>query len=169
MEFRSLCENPTLNPSTATSSGIFFDNPTPQTFVMNDTHVKSPNGNCLSKSTGPTSATELIKHAFLEAGSVCKSHNSSIIEIDSQVSLPPSFIRSWSAGQVVKWLTECNLSKFNEALEGLDGCLLWELARQRIVAPESFCVQLRSELGMSIIEFLRLSHALSHHSDLHED
>ncbi|VDN12690.1 unnamed protein product [Dibothriocephalus latus] len=169
MESRSLCQNPTLTPSTATSSGVFFDNPTPQTFEMNDTHVKSPNGNCLLKPTGPTSATESIRNAFLEAGSVYKSHNSSIIEIDSQESLPPSFIRSWSAGQVAKWLTDCNLSKFTEALDGLDGCLLWELARQRIVAPESFCVQLRSELGMSIIEFLRLSHALSQLSDLHED
>ncbi|VDN10589.1 unnamed protein product [Dibothriocephalus latus] len=169
MESRSLCENPTLTLNNTNHSCVFFGGQTPHAFEMIGTHVKSPNGNWLLKPTGSTSATESIRNAFMEAGSMYKSPNSSIIKIDSQEGLPPSFIRNWSAGQVAKWLTECNLSKFTEALDGLDGCLLWELARQRIVAPESFCAQLRSDLGMTLIERLRFSHALSQLSDLHED
>nr|VZH99955.1 unnamed protein product [Spirometra erinaceieuropaei] len=169
IESRSLCEQPTLTPNTTNSSGVFFGSPTPHAFDMNVTPIKSPNGHCLSKPTGLTSSTESARHAFLEAGSMCKSPNSSIIESYPQESLPPTFICSWSAEKVANWLTECDLSNFTKALDGLDGCLLWELARQRIVAPESFYAHLRSDLGMTMIERLRLSFALSRLSILRED
>ncbi|BHF64017.1 hypothetical protein SprV_0200701400 [Sparganum proliferum] len=169
MESRSLCEQPTLTPNTTNSSGVFFGSQTPHAFDMNVTPIKSPNGHSLSKPTGLTSSTESARHAFLEAGSMCKSPNSSIIESYPQESLPPTFICSWSAEKVANWLTECDLSNFTKALDGLDGCLLWELARQRIVAPESFYAHLRSDLGMTMIERLRLSFALSRLSILRED
>uniref|UniRef100_A0A183T247 TIR domain n=2 Tax=Schistocephalus solidus TaxID=70667 RepID=A0A183T247_SCHSO len=169
VESRGLCEQLTLTPNATNSPGVFFGNTTPHTFDMTVTPIKSPNGNYLSKLTGLTSATESARHAFLEAGSMCKSANSSIIESYRQENLPPSFICSWSAEKVTNWLTECNLSNFTQALDGLDGCLLWELARQRIVAPESFYAHLRSELGMTMVERLRLGFALSRLSILRDD
>ncbi|VEL07266.1 unnamed protein product [Protopolystoma xenopodis] len=68
---------------------------------------------------------------------------------------------NWTSTEVVDWLSQHKLSSFLPRLAGLDGRLLVELVYLRLHAPEGLMTILSSDLGMGLIDRLRLLAALA--------
>ncbi|KAF5394807.1 hypothetical protein PHET_10115 [Paragonimus heterotremus] len=70
-------------------------------------------------------------------------------------------VRSWTVEQVTEWLTKKGLQHLSTKLcGGMDGVILSQLICLRYWAPEYFAKSIRSELGLSFIEGLRLVEAM---------
>ncbi|CAL8069726.1 unnamed protein product [Calicophoron daubneyi] len=70
-------------------------------------------------------------------------------------------VSAWSTQDVCKWLTDNGLSKYSDSLSEVDGPMLVELARLRLVAPESLANSLHRDFGMGLVDQLRLYRALA--------
>ncbi|TGZ64480.1 hypothetical protein CRM22_006353 [Opisthorchis felineus] len=70
-------------------------------------------------------------------------------------------ICNWDSDQVSRWLEENGLSAFQTAFSTVDGPMLAELARLRLFAPNYYLASLDRDMGMSVMEQLRLSAAFT--------
>ncbi|KAF6779060.1 hypothetical protein AHF37_01510 [Paragonimus kellicotti] len=68
---------------------------------------------------------------------------------------------TWKPEDVSRWLRREGLSAYEQALATVNGPMLAELARLRLAAPESVSVSLFRDLGMSLVDQLRLYSALA--------
>ncbi|TGZ62751.1 hypothetical protein CRM22_007274 [Opisthorchis felineus] len=70
-------------------------------------------------------------------------------------------VRQWTMQQVKEWFTNKGLSHLLRKLCGdIDGIVLSQLVYMRYWAPEYFAKSIRSDLGLSFVEALRLVEAL---------
>ncbi|XP_067931490.1 uncharacterized protein [Watersipora subatra] len=67
---------------------------------------------------------------------------------------------SWTKERVVEWFKQHELDRYSKKFAGYDGRLLAELAALQFITPEAYYSLVKQEIGMVLIDILRLNAAL---------